>query len=95
MSVEQSYIDIYNQMADKVKAQSSAPLNALRDEAFKVFADRGFPTKKWEDFQRSDLRERYATDYGMNLTQFNINFNPYKTFKCDVQSIKSQKWQTR
>ncbi|MBR6104531.1 MAG: Fe-S cluster assembly protein SufD [Paludibacteraceae bacterium] len=89
MSVEQSYIDIYNQMADKVKAQSSAPLNALRDEAFKAFADRGFPTKKWEDFQRSDLRERYATDYGMNLTQFNINFNPYKTFKCDVQSIKS------
>lgn len=89
MSVEQSYIDIYNQMAGKVKAQSSAPLNALRDEAFKAFADRGFPTKKWEDFQRSDLRERYATDYGMNLTQFNIDFNPYKTFKCDVQSIKS------
>lgn len=89
MSVEQPYIDIYNQMADKVKAQSSAPLNALRDEAIKAFAERGFPTKKWEDFQRTDLRERYATDYGMNLTQFNIDFNPYKAFKCDVQAIKS------
>lgn len=89
MSVEQSYIDIYNQMADKVKAQSSAPLNALRDDAIKAFAERGFPTKRWEDFQRTDLRERYATDYGMNLTQFNIEFNPYDAFKCDVQAIKS------
>ena len=89
MSVEQPYIDIYNQMADKVKAQSSAPLNALRDDAINALAERGFPTKKWEDFQRSDMRERYATNYGMNLTQFNIDFNPYKTFKCDIQAIKS------
>ena len=89
MSVEQPYIDIYNQLADKVKAQSSAPLNALRDDAINALAERGFPTKKWEDFQRSDMRERYATNYGMNLTQFNIDFNPYKTFKCDIQAIKS------
>lgn len=89
MSVEQSYIDIYNQMADKVKAQSSAPLNALRDDAIKAFAERGFPTKKWEDFQHSDMRECYATNYGINLTQFDINFNPYDAFKCDVQAIKS------
>lgn len=89
MSVEQSYIDIYNQMADKVKAQSAEPLNALRDEAIKAFAERGFPTKRWEDFQRTDLRERYATNYGINLTQFNIDFNPYDALKCDVQAIKS------
>lgn len=89
MSVEQSYIDIYNQMAEKLKAQSSAPLNALRDDAMKAFAERGFPTKKWEDFLRTDLKERYATNYGINLTQFNIEFNPYTAFKCDVQAIKS------
>ena len=88
-NTEQSYIDIYRQNAGTISAQSAGPLNAHRQAAFEAFCERGFPTARWEDFQRSDLRKIYAADYGINLRQFDITFDPYDAFKCEVQTIKS------
>lgn len=89
MSAEQSYIDIYKQYGDLIKSNCAPVVNSLRDEAFDEFCKVGFPDTHNEDFQHSDVKSLYAGDYGINLAQFNINFNPYESFKCDIQSIKS------
>jgi Fe-S cluster assembly protein SufD len=89
MSVEQEYIDIYRQFSTQIKQNAAEPTNAVRDAAFDCFAQQGFPTAALEGYQHSNLQERYAVNYGINLSQFNIAFNPYESFRCDVQSIKS------
>ncbi len=89
-NIEQDYIEVYQQVSATIKAQSSLPLNALRDDAFAAFQRNGLPTKRMEDFQHSDVRSRFEINFGLNISQFDINFNPYTTFKCGVQAIKSR-----
>jgi Fe-S cluster assembly protein SufD len=89
MSIEQPYIDIYTKYADIIKENSSDVLNKERDEAFASFMEKGFPTRKQEEFQYTDLSECFAPDYGINVNRLPIPFNPYKIFKCDVPGINS------
>lgn len=89
MSIEQSYIDIYKQYSGLIKSNSSQVLNDMRDCAFDRFVKNGFPSKRDEDYLNSDVASLFAVDYGINFNQFDISFNPYLNFKCDIQNIKS------
>ena len=89
MSVEQSYIDIFKQNCQTIVANSAEPLNGLRNQAFQAFCSAGFPNARHEDYQHSDMSALFAKDYGINLSQFDVTFNPYESFKCDIQNIKS------
>ncbi len=89
MNVEQPYIDIYQKHASVIKQNSAEVLNKDRDAAFAFFQEAGFPTKKLEDYKYTDLRERFAPDFGLNLNRFETPVNPYDVFKCDVPDINS------
>lgn len=89
MSVEQDYIDIYTKFSGQMKTAASTVAASQRDAAFERFCKVGFPTSRLEDYQHSNIQQCYATNYGINLNQFKVAFNPYHTFKCDVQTIKS------
>jgi len=87
--MEQSYINIYKEYADVIKQNSSEILNRDRDVAFACFERTGFPTNKLEDYRHTNLRERFAPDFGLNLNRLTIPFNPYEVFRCDVPGINS------
>jgi Fe-S cluster assembly protein SufD len=89
MNIEQPYIDIYKKYAGTIKENSTGILNRERDAAFASFLEKGFPTCKMEEFKYTDLRKYFAPDYGMNIKQLPIPFNPYEVFKCNVRGINS------
>mgnify|MGYP000895806550 FL=1 len=89
MEIEQSYIKIYNDFGQLIKDNSAEVMNRNRDKAFAQFEKFGFPTRKSEDYKYTDIRSRYAIDFGMNLRRVSFPINPYSVFKCDVPGINS------
>ncbi|MDR1729666.1 MAG: Fe-S cluster assembly protein SufD [Prevotellaceae bacterium] len=87
--MEQQYIDIYNQYSAVIKQHGAKALNEKRDAAFLAFRQMGFPTRKSENYRYTDLRERFAPDYGLNLNRLESPIDPYKTFQCDVPDMNS------
>ncbi len=87
--MEQQYIDIYNQYSTVIKQHSAEVLNEKRDAAFFAFQQMGFPACKPENYKYTDLRERFAPDFGLNINRIETTIDPYKTFQCDVPDINS------
>ena len=86
---EASYIDLYKSNHESIKKHSAPQMNILRDDAFALFEELGFPTKALEDYKYSDLKEPLSIDYGLNINRLPIPVNPYDVFKCDVPGIHS------
>jgi Fe-S cluster assembly protein SufD len=89
MSVEQSYIELYDQHKKSINEHSSLVLNGARDGAFADFKRLGFPTDKMEDFLYTDIRKSFEKEYGMNLNALEIPINPYEVFHCSVPGLSS------
>ncbi len=89
MSVEQQYIDLYNQHKATINKNSSPVLNEPRDSAFADFQRIGFPTDKNEDFLYTNLAPYFEPNYGLNLDALDIPVNPYEVFRCGVPGINS------
>ena len=87
--MEQQYIDLYKSNDESIKKHSAPLMNNLRDDAFALFEELGFPTKALEDYKYSDLKEALSIDYGLNINRIPIPVNPYDVFKCDVPGIHS------
>lgn len=89
MSVEQQYIDLYNQHKETININSSPIMNGARELAFADFCRMGFPTDKMEDFLYTSLRPSFEPDYGMNINRLEVPVNPYEVFRCGVPGINS------
>jgi Fe-S cluster assembly protein SufD len=89
MSSEQQYIDLYGQARQMICDHAPAVMNAVRDEAFRLFKTNGFPTRKVERYKYTDLQRLFEPDYGLNLNRLNIPVNPYQAFSCDVPNLST------
>lgn len=87
--VEKQYIDIFTQYRKLIEENSSAGMNALRDEAFEAFVKVGFPTNKLEDYHHTNVAKFFEKDYGLNLKQLGADYNPYTSHICDVPDLSS------
>ena len=65
---EQQYLDFYRAERETIFARSDARLNALRDGAFAVLQQKGFPTMKEERYRYTDVARDFAPDYGISLS---------------------------
>ena len=89
MKSEQQYIELYEQQRDTIFAHSSDVMNAVRDEAFKCFAAKGFPSQKVERYKYTDMQRLFEPNYGVNLNRLTIPADPYKAFSCDVPNLST------
>ena len=89
MSSEKQYIDLYSEARQMIFDHSSAPLNAVRDQAFEDFKAQGFPNRKVERYKYTNMQELFAPDYGLNLNRLEIPVDPYEAFKCDVPNLST------
>lgn len=87
--IEKQYIDLFTEHRSQIDSKSAPVLNALRDEAFSSFQHIGFPTKKLEDFQNSDIAARFEPDYGLNLNRISLEVDPYVSYKCNVPELST------
>jgi len=86
---EIQYIELFTQYRKALDGKSAGVLNKQRDNALESFRKQGFPTKKLEDFQNTDVAGRFDGDYGLNINQLLPNINPYIAFKCNVQNLST------
>jgi len=89
MGAEQQYIGLYQQCREMIRQHSSEAMNLVRDEAFRRFAENGFPTRKTERYKYTDIDRLFAPDYGLNLNRLTIPVNPYDAFRCDVPNLST------
>lgn len=89
MEIEQSYIDIYKQFSQTVKENSAEVMNQGRDRAFECFVSLGLPSQKLEDYRYTDVRSRFAVDYGMNLKRVPCSLSASELVKCNVPGIST------
>ena len=85
--IEQQYIDLFQQYRRDIDINSVDVMNELRDAAFDIFKEMGFPTSKLEEYKHSDISRAFDANLGLNIKDIPIPVNPYDTFKCDVPNL--------
>lgn len=75
MSAEQSFVSLYQANRDCLMATSPEVMNTLRDEAIAMFAQRGFPSRKVEDYRYIDVQQAFEgkEQYSMPLPTLPLN----------------------
>jgi Fe-S cluster assembly protein SufD len=89
MKSEQQYIELFQQFRQLLSSQSDVVLDALRDEAFRIFKRIGLPDKKAERYKYTDVQEAFSPNYGLNLNRLQFRINPYDVFKCNVPNMST------
>ena len=89
MQAEKQYIELYTEARQLICDHAPAPMNAVRDQAFKDFEANGFPTRKVERYKYTDMQQLFAPDYGVNLSRLEIPVDPYQAFRCDVPNLST------
>lgn len=84
--LESSFIVFENEL----NGQSKSPIHKIRQEAFKTFEEKGFPTKKDEEWRYTNLRPVLKPDYRIFTENDNpIDFKDVKQyFLSDVDTYK-------
>ena len=77
MTSEQQYIELYNEASEVIKSKSCPVMNAVRDEAFVMFQNKGFPSKKVERYKYTDVSSAFAPNYGISLSPITVKDSPY------------------
>ncbi|MEG1580319.1 MAG: Fe-S cluster assembly protein SufD [Bacteroidaceae bacterium] len=89
MASEQQYIDLFQNNAALINAQSAEVLNAPRKAACADFCRLGFPTRRVERYKYTDVKAAFAPDYGVNLKRLDIPANPNDVFRCNVPNMST------
>src|SRR5574344_768221 len=89
MDSEKQYIDLYNECRSMICNHSADAMNVLRDKAGEDFNRLGFPTRKVERYNYTDVPALFAPTYGLNLNRLEIPVDPYEAFKCDVPNMST------
>lgn len=77
MKSEQQYIELYNEASQLIKQKSCDVMNAVRDAAFAVFKEKGFPSKKVERYKYTDVDAAFAPNYGISLNALEVKPSKY------------------
>lgn len=89
MRSEQQYLDLFRTQRALIDGHSCAPLNARRDEAARLLAGQGLPTRREETYKYTDAAAAFAPDYGLNLRRLTAGRDPYATFRCHVPNLST------
>ena len=89
MSHAQEYIDIFDHNRALIDEPCAPLLNAARERASVQFKSMGFPGIKDENWLHSNVANRFATDYGMNLGRVEVKADTQSLFTCDVPNLKT------
>lgn len=77
MKSEQQYIELYSEAGALIKQKSCDVMNSVRDAAFAVFEEKGFPSKKVERYKYTDVDAAFAPNYGISLNALELKPSKY------------------
>lgn len=90
MNALTQYIELYNDLAQRINAGAPAVVNALRPAALKALEDAGrLPAKGDEGYEYTSLNDMLAPDFGLNIDRICFNTDLAETFRCDVPRVST------
>lgn len=90
---EIQYIDLFKQNKELINKNASAPINALRDKALDAFERQGFPSRRLEDFQNSDITRQFNFPFNLNFENNKLsNINPSEAYKSSINGITNNQY---
>lgn len=75
MSVLQSYLNLYSSYKDQLIACSPQIMNAVRNNAIKLFESKGFPNRKVEEYKYIDVAKAFDGHYDFLLPKSAVRSN--------------------
>ena len=89
MPNSKQYIQLFKEHRVLLDKGSCAVMNAVRDAAALILAQKGLPTKRTEEYRYTDVQAAFAPDYGVNLQRLAPNVDAYATYKCNVPNLST------
>lgn len=89
MSALTQYIKLFEANREVIYANSAPALNALRPAALELLKQSSLPRRGEEGYEKTDLDEWFAPDFGLNISRVNIPVDIAKSFKCDVPNLST------
>ena len=77
MEATKQYIDFFGEVCDVLAARSCSEMNARREDALKVFAEQGFPSRKVERYRYANVEADFSPNYGIQLSPLGQKLPPY------------------
>lgn len=87
-SIDQ-YLRLFADCRPLIDGGSNALMNARRDEAAHLLADKGLPTLRTERYRYCDVEQALRPDYGVNLNRHIPAADPYRTYRCGVPTLST------
>lgn len=85
--VEKIYLDLYDENKEIIHDNSPALLNEMRSLAREEFVQHGFPTTSSEYYTRTDIKEAFDFDYGINVQNIHFPIKDAKGFSCGLENM--------
>ena len=89
MPNSKQYIQLFTDHRHLLDKGSCPVMNVARDAAASLLAEKGFPTKRTEEYRYTDVQASFAPDYGVNLQRLMPNVDPYSAYKCNVPNLST------
>ena len=90
---EIQYIDLFKQNRALIDKNAATPINALRDNALNAFERQGFPSRKLEDFQNSDITKQFNFPFNLDFENNKLNnTNPNEVYKSSIKGITNDQY---
>lgn len=85
---ETQYIKLFKENKEQINEKSTSVINALREKALTEFERLGFPSKKLEDFQSSDITEQFNFPFKLTFETKKLgNVNPNETYISHIKGL--------
>ena len=84
-SLQNQFIEYANNSMDMISANDTPRVKQLRNESFKRFIDKGFPTKKMEKWRNSRMIECVNENYNIDSIE-----NKKHDFCCVIQNLDTE-----
>lgn len=87
VSLKEKMLDNYNSLLEHLNPNSSPYIGQVRNRAIELFKEKGFPTKKQEDWRFTDLSPLLQQDFVLNFESRSKAFDISSIFQCDVYDL--------
>ena len=83
------YSQLYRELSERIKDNSASVLNRYRDDAFAKFEQKGFPSKKSENYLNSSIVDALNAEYKIDVDRPAAAIDENGLFRCKIPSINA------
>ncbi|MFZ5939158.1 MAG: Fe-S cluster assembly protein SufD [Bacteroidota bacterium] len=87
LSAKDKYIALYRQEKELIGENDPAFIRDLREKGIALFAQKGFPAKKEENFKYTHLEPVFDSSFAFHFKPREITFDMADLFRCDIPQL--------